>query len=376
VGEGEGGSDIARFFIECAIAEASGLQPDARTIKKLAQVLHTLAIVSAGSRAGENLVFDKSFVGYVRTQCEGLAVYIPFHLAAFFPTGTTLAELIGISQEVALDNGDPICLSGSATFLGASNAISDLDYCEYYLDSNIRNPAKFVEGGWNKSNIRTTIVRTRCLSTTYVRPWPSLPNVLRVFEEQIQDDQGLTIKTDAICLSDLLGPLPVSNLVLLLARAMESGAANKTHVFQEAVLTKGEGPPRTLVNANGLGRYLNFLRRDARKFSASEPLKSLKRSLSFFLLTAQHQPARAIIAVLQSELAEVLARVKRQTDTEDLLREMPVELQAAVAPKVSVPKIAVDVVAMVKALAYPKAQDLAASMLDLIDESYIALEGK
>jgi hypothetical protein len=60
-------------------------------------------------------------------------VLVPFNLARACPTSDILKEVIVLSREVRLAAKNPICISGSTTFLGALNVIADLDFCEYYL---------------------------------------------------------------------------------------------------------------------------------------------------------------------------------------------------------------------------------------------------
>ena len=372
---GSGGAapaDVARFLIEIAISDERREPLSAPKEKKLKHVLHALTVVAAGTPVSDNYTIDIEHVGYVKRELDDCLLFIPFHLSAFFPTDEILDEVLRAAQALELDTSNPICISGSATFLGASRSISDLDYCEYYMNNSKESVPDRVVQKWSAAMGDFLIARAKCLSSTYVHPWPDSKLFSNQFFRELPHEPKPSVKIDGIYLSKVFGLLPVSNLVLLVDRSRpEEGSATKSFVFQEAVLVKTGGPPRALVNSVSLGGYLNFLRKQAEEYLEGDPLKSLKRALCFFLLTSLHEPAEAIVKVLRSDAAELLAIAKRQADVDLLLGAVPPEIASTIAPRSDGPRLPEDTVAYALALVRPWMEALAKEMLGRIKTLYV-----
>src|SRR5262249_43550869 len=121
-------ADIAKFFIEIAAGNLIGEQLTARKLKKLKHVLHALTVASAAVPGCLNYRTHIDYVGYLIRHVDGMTLFIPFHLGRFFPHDEIVRDLARAAQALSLTPRDPICLSGSATFLGATRSISDLDF--------------------------------------------------------------------------------------------------------------------------------------------------------------------------------------------------------------------------------------------------------
>lgn len=364
-------ADVTRFFIEIAIADERREALSVTREKKLRHVLHALTVVTAGTPVNDNYEIDIKHVGYVKRELDDCFLFIPFHLGAFFPTDEILGEVLRAARALELDASNPICISGSATFLGASRSISDLDYCEYYVNVPKESVADRVVRKWLATIVDFLIARTECLSSTYVHPWPDANLLASQFLTALSREPKPSVRIDGIYLSAAFGPLPASNLVLLVDRDHpEEGSATKSFVFQEAVLVRNGGPPRALVNSVSLGAYLNFLRKQAEDYIDSDPLKSLKRALCFFLLTDLHEPAEVIVKVLQSDAAELLAVAKRQAEVDLLLNAVPPEISSTIASSLDRPRLPDDTVAYALALVRPWMEALATEMLGRIKTLY------
>lgn len=361
-------ADIAGFFIDIAIADGRGEKLTTTRAKKLLHVLHTQAVALSSAPVNDNHEIDIEYVGYVKRHLDDFQMFIPFHLVECFPKDEILDELVRAAFVLRLDEMNPICISGSATFLGATRSISDLDYCEYYL-SPAQSVTDRIFQKLSKKTNEFLLIKIKCLSSTYMHPWPSSRmEISEKFSEEFSDEEAPSIKIDGIYVPSVLGPMPASNLVLLLdSKDVEIGSATKSFVFQEAVLVPTGKPPRTLVNSAGLGGYLNFLKEKAEYYLDSDPLKSLKRSLCFFLLIVHREYAEIIIEVLQSDAVELLAVAQRQNKIDSLLESVPADVASAMASTLVDARLPEEVILYMQALIRPGLEALAKESLARIN---------
>lgn len=247
-------AEVTRFFVEIAILESRGKRPSKTKLEKLRHVLHAVTVVACDAAPGGSYEVDIRHVGYLKRRMDDVDLFIPFHLCRYFPIGDTLSELVSVSSLVGLDKRNPICISGSAAFLGESKSLADLDFCEYYL-SAIQSIFGAVTGKWPADSSVFCVLKTKCISLTFAPPWPQRYEVLEpVFTQELLRADQPYVKIDGIYISDALGVLPVSNLVVPInPHNVEAGSATKSFVFQEAVLVRSGGPPRALVSASSLG---------------------------------------------------------------------------------------------------------------------------
>jgi hypothetical protein len=365
---------IARFFVELAVSENRGQKIPVARLERLHDVLRALAEKERSTAQTAVYQVDATHTGYLRRQIADVDVFVPFHLARYFPPDEILDAVIEASERIALDNGNPICISGSAAFLGAQVPIVDLDFCEYAI-----GPQQDVLDGlhrlWTTPEVDFLLVKTKVSSEAdpdpapYLPPWP-------VWNVQLEAE--LTTKWSAIqargkldgvygC--NVLNVLPISNLVLPLDPASpEAGSVQRTFVYQEAVVVAaGSRPPRDLVNSSSLGKYLDFLKREAEAFVSADPLKALKRCLSFFLLTDLREPAETIIEFLQTAGVALVTEAKRQAELDGIAALAGHELGAV---KNAMQRLAPGAIAFVKSELQPRLSDLAARMVALVGTTY------
>lgn len=258
--------------------------------KKWSLAISFRAVMAEGKDEDSELKCAPDYPGYLTRRIGGEHIFVPFNLGSFFPGKTFLQEAILISRQVKLAYGHPICLSGSATFLGKINNTTDLDYCEYYPTfSGTLSPAVCGKIGLENS---CYLMSVKCNSEKIdIDSDQCHESIHNLINKKIKE-RPLSIKLDYIIDTNVLGIITTTNVVLpVLLHDFESGAAELSFAYQEAILCAA-APPRTLANVKEFARYLMWLKADCNQWLAIDdrpsnpkaPLKCLKRALSAFLL--------------------------------------------------------------------------------------------
>lgn len=252
------------------------------------------------------LVPDPDHPGYLRRQIADRTVFIPFHLAKVSPAADLMAEVIEIGAMVQLVASNPICISGSTTFLGALNVIADLDYCEYFVCTDIDTESALDAASQIED---LPLVWAKFADAHHCAPWTCLRPIAQAFR-----DEPARLKLDFMSCGKL-GPMPTTNVILPTSDG-EDGAADQSFAFQEAVVC-GEAPLRSLIKPARFGDYLLFLKDQARHYvnegdkKASFAIKALKRLLALKAALGDHTEVDAIVERLnRPEIEEVVQRIR------------------------------------------------------------------
>lgn len=260
------------------------------------------------------LTASAAFAGYLTLSTAGKHIFVPFNIASVFPGTDILNNIVPISGKVSLNSRNPICLSGSATFLGHSVPVADLDFCEYNVE-----PTPVSSKLYDKIGIAGDLyfVQFKCDQGNFVFPWTELSTVI----QRGHIDRAAKLKADYISVDGFFGAISATCLTL----KNDLGVMKtSSHVYQEAVICDRD-PPRTLFSQDELSSYLQFLSDEVARYSkqanshgsAQYALKALKRALSFLLMIgADHDPALreeldAVVKFLSApEVAGIVAKVR------------------------------------------------------------------
>lgn len=235
-------------------------------------------------------------------------MFVPYHLAPVCPASDILNVAIELSRKVRLGAENPICISGSTTFLGALRVIADLDFCEYYLLPADGAEIELVEAS-SRSDL--PLIWAKFDGHTYVQPWNCLSEVSASFAAA-----PARLKLDFMS-SGALGPMPTTNVILPTSDG-EDGQAESSFAYQEVVIGSDE-PLRALVAPSRFGAYLRFLAKNAREYvddSGENPqyaIKALKRMLALVAALGDRARVDAITKTLnRPEIEDVVTKVRIQ----------------------------------------------------------------
>jgi hypothetical protein len=272
------------------------------------------AINASASHSEKRYSFDPDHLGYVRRDLGAHQVYVPYHLAGVLPGEDDLREAIMIADALRLDPKGSVCLSGSTNYCGTLSEVGDLDLCEYYR-SEIGQLSRHMLSKTDRE--LPTVVRIKVGSAYFAFPWSNctsnLDRLLKSGTTKFRPARQSMLF--ALHASARFGGLPVTNKVLPIdPHHPNEGHAERSFVYQEAVITFNEPPPYGLVEPQQVGRYLGFLVTEARRNLRTRPLKALKRILSFARIVGAKNMEDDLLAVLNSPQASALARVRRQTE--------------------------------------------------------------
>ncbi|MCW3101520.1 MAG: hypothetical protein JWL77_7138 [Chthonomonadaceae bacterium] len=307
---------FSSIVIRMAKLAASGAVPAAQDDEDLALFIETQSGNAEFSDPDETLQVDSQYPGYLWRDGPSGRIYVPFNLAAVFPRHADLESIVDVAEKVLLAAGDPLCISGSTTFLGRFTGIGDLDFCEYYLPDPSTLPAAISP---KTQSGDPPLIWVKC-GGKYRAPWAGLDAAVSAsFTGQNPARLKLDFVTDGS-----LGLLPTTSVVLATTSG-EDGAADQSFAYQEAVIL-GLAPVRVLVSAKRLGTYADWLRSEVRKLvegthehqSEQAPIKALKRCLSLLLMLGRFDEAETVLKELANTvLADVVFAVRL-----DELRQM------------------------------------------------------
>ena len=102
-------------------------------MEETAAFLRVQTLLAAGSDQEESLEPSLKYPGYLSREIDGRPIFVPYNLARVFPASHIVLDVIRIADSIALHPNDPVCISGSTTFLGKLEEIGDLDFCEYHV---------------------------------------------------------------------------------------------------------------------------------------------------------------------------------------------------------------------------------------------------
>lgn len=289
-----------------AIAEGRR-EATAGIVEETAAFLRVQTLLAAGSDQEESLEPSLEYPGYLSREIDGRPIFVPYNLAGVFPASHIVLDVIRIADSISLDPNDPVCISGSTTFLGKIEEIGDLDFCEYHV-AGLEGLAERAADVCEREDV--PLIWLKFGDTPLKGPWAGrraeIKNLVGASDEA-------RLKFDF--LSD--GPrglLPTTSVVI--ATNNDEVAARHSFAYQEAVVA-GAGPIRNLVSPARFGEYVNWLRGEIRKLAAPStkrsgyPAKALKRALSLLLIAGREKDTDKIIEELHgSELSSIVMQVR------------------------------------------------------------------
>lgn len=321
---GEEGPDPLQVqLIRLLLDARGGCAPAEDVIKGIPDLLRQRARQLDGADPTGSLRANGLHPGYLSRSCGDVMVHVPFPLVFAFPGERQLSDILALARTVSVGRDGCVCISGSSCFLGGITVVGDLDFCEYVFDGNElpTRVMRLIESGRD-----AMLCKVQC-GRPFVAPWANCRQALQEFIEQGRPAPGertRRLKLDFCGITETLGLLPASNIVIWLdPAAPEDGNALDSFAHQEAVIDRGNGVARTLVNARRLGAYLVFLRGQIDLFLPSSPVKSLKRALSLCGLLGLHLLYDECVDWLNHPVVEYMVFSKRIDELKDLIASSP-----------------------------------------------------
>ncbi|MGJ4882120.1 MULTISPECIES: hypothetical protein [unclassified Bradyrhizobium] len=311
-------------IIALAVDAERGTAPEL-IIGSFKRLVQEYAFQSAHCDPDERLSVAAEHAGYLTTRSGSWTVYVPWPLAFAFPSAITLDGLVSVAERSMLEGRGNVVLSGSTTFAGRVAALGDVDLAQYIFDdgSEIANRVERLM----RRDGPTILVRVK-FDREYQAPWEDLITALGRLRSLATESER--IKLDFVDGVTPFGVMPVSNVVLPSDPSDRSkGAASRSFVFQEAVLTADGNPPWPLVVPEELLRYLKFLLRDMLAHrQAGKLVKALKRALSLTRILGLAELGDRAEAVLASRSAAGLAQESCMAELEALWPYLNADQQA------------------------------------------------
>ncbi|ORE94327.1 hypothetical protein ATO13_09641 [Stappia sp. 22II-S9-Z10] len=306
-------------------AKAGHPPPDADVAEDLASLLSFRAVEASRYDADQALFHAPDYPGYVSRSLDGLQIYVPFPLARAFPGAQSLRDIVAFAVDIGIGTG-AICISGSGAMSGTLHHLGDLDFCEYVFEAGeLMGIAALCDSASPSS--RTALAAINCKGTVFIAPWDGIRDALEQLTRTGPPATPAThfLKLDYCAWCTTFGPIPATNRVLWLSRDdPEQGDALNSFAHQEAVIARGGSPVRTLISAERIGAYLVFLEREITAYKDKNPVKALKRALSFSAVVGIEPWYKDAVRLLNHEAVGRTVRQRR-------FREFA-ELASSVAP--------------------------------------------
>jgi hypothetical protein len=300
----------------------------------LEDLVRDISEVLAKIYGDQHQAHPSEIAGYLEVRHRQGTLFIPFNLVQSFPSSEALRELIDQGERIRFSESNIICISGSATYLGAPLPLGDLDYCEYFdrSDAQIieRVERIFTEDGgspycasvkWDE--IPRSLREDSEGQVQRVRPWSDpdgLVGAARFAQGQGGFKKGQILKADYVADCGMFTLMPISNVAIPVDPAeAEQWAAGLSHTAQEVGLVPTGRRPQILALESGLGYYAVWLRGQIDE-QAAKPVKAAKRALSLTSLFLMRDRSDEIIEALQQEELASLTRRSALSDVIDLTR--------------------------------------------------------
>lgn len=326
------GREISEVPIYCARLAVRGEKPSDDDRKLLVDYTSVSSWITEKRFGAGRFSRAPEAPGYLRTEVDGRWYFVPFGLVSVFPDDQQLRSVNQLVSIVRLSPSSAFCLSGSGTFIGQVTGISDIDFCEYFLEDV--NEIKSLISLKKRLQPDSQLIRVKIADKVYIVPFASLC-VLPPMSENEPGDMAQTVKLDFIAKTKLFGVVAITNLVLPVDTGFsESQNLKRSFQFQEAVVLEAtiSVPRRPLINPLEIGEYLNWLRQEALTYARKSrevarlegtlpqhgnlAIKALKRALSWFLMVGLSDSIESIVAMLKkSEMVGVASAARIQEVT-------------------------------------------------------------
>lgn len=323
-----------RFLVALAIRRQAKIPIGQHELELLAGHLYRTALVEQTVERELPLTPSPGHAGYLKGEINQSAIFVPWYLADVFPGGEIAQNLERLARRLQVDPEGSICLSGSGVFRGVVSVIGDIDFCEYSV-SNPGDIPRFIGQmllrGEDAPLVRIYLPGVRP-KTDFFAPWPPCLEKLNTQYGANETASPPILVFEHIVSNGVLGLLPCTNRVLPVEPGRPAeGHGKTTFVFQEAVFSYGDSPPRSLVAPLELGDYVAWLRSQIRPDADSSQklssVKRLKRALSLARLIHLHDLADEALAVLKDPLVERYVRRKATAELKRLIEYLPFEEQ-------------------------------------------------
>lgn len=277
------------------------------------------AFALTGGDPGENLRPTTGFPGYLDMKIDGWQIFVPWTMVSTCPAPDVLSELVAIANGSAIVPVVSVCISGSSAWLGAEIEVGDLDFSQY-----VEQPSSEIVGRARTFTIPANGLALVAASyddqealAPWDASWPDLETVMTAHCSIESSTQRLML--EFLGGGNRYGPLPLSNVVLPSDFGDANlGAARRSFVYQELTCLRDTGtamaPHWVLVVPEEVGRYIAFLENQISWYSASHPIKAVKRALSLARTIGLRMVAEEALAILKSPSTASYVAYKRLAD--------------------------------------------------------------
>lgn len=278
----------------------------------LANLLRVLARMRSRQDVDGMLVPENDVPGYLARDVGPCKIRVPFNLAFVSPVWDQYISILNAADLLKLQPSLELCISGSATFLGRSNLLSDVDIAEYYC-ADVRLIGNFVDQMARKETSQKAVEYVKVYfeggGHFRDRKWP-----FKRAAKRCEGRSWTKMFIQGQC--DLLGRqgMKISNMVL----PVEPGAySSKSYIYQEIVASDSGtlNGVRSLAKDGQLTGYAGFLLGAAvETLAADDYIKALKRALALAMLLLLVENVSEGLAILKEaeQMSPSDARVKER----------------------------------------------------------------
>jgi hypothetical protein len=359
------GRTLMELPLHCARLAAAGQQPDANDINLLVNYTVFCAEMTDWKRKGHRFEVAAAAPGYLFTKVGEHHYFVPYGLVDVFPNHQQLTTLEQLIPHIRINEQSALCLSGSSTFIGMAECITDIDFCEYVdvqeaLASHVNQKTSLAHD--------TRLVCVKFDGSKTYRPFSGNIAITAI--------PASPVKLDFVSQTAQFGAIVVTNLVLPLTRTESDSAMMKlSFQYQESVILKDPEalPKRSLMRPDDIGAYLNWLRaqviaylgkaQGAGGINGAAALKALKRALSWFLMLGLGREIQDILNVLNAPIMNDITLFERSEEVTRLLSGLDGEQAAALRADLKIESVGAAGQAELDAF-YKHALGLATVLLD------------
>jgi hypothetical protein len=283
--------------------------------------------------------------GYLSYRLDGQIYFIPYNLVEMFPTDEQLKDIATLMRSIQLSSDSTCCFSGSTTFIGQVNSISDIDFCEYFpLSQNLFSEIN------KKAHVDNSIKLVRAKYGPSEKLYPFADSY--IFDKTLwppSTGDDTRSKLDFLSVGTQFKEIAVTNVVIVTDGDPSATELKRSFALQEIVISNDaidKKPKRKLDDPIEFGRYLNWLQSEVKKYikeakSDSNKLhlsiKALKRSLSWFLVVGLGDEIREAIDTLSTTDMELIAEMYRLNEVDVMLEKLTPDQRGSFLP--NLPKI-------------------------------------
>lgn len=273
---------------------------------RLAQLMSYIAETHNGTDVDGVLKSEQSSPGYLARTIDSRKIFVPFNLAYVSPSQSHIPVLMAIASEISMVAGGEMCLSGSATFLGRSQALQDIDFAEYFCSAP---NAAALHVGTMDGRVRPKLTRLISLTVKYPKVSGkrnasySSPVAAAVDAVDVGDWREIFVKGNSPFLNN--GRMKISCKIFPVG---PGDTSPDSYVLQEIVFSDpGSGQaPRSLAERKRVRKYVSWLLSEAGKLlDDRRHMKALKRSISLALLLGFDKLFNAGLELLPSDSSKI-----------------------------------------------------------------------